>query len=318
MWAADPSQTADEEGIQLSQKGDWKGAISKFDEATKLNPSNDEAFYHRGYAKDKTGDMNGSIADYSQAVAINPGYCNAYISRGLVRYHLNDLDGALADYNQALAIKPTSQDAHLNRGKLKLDRKDLDGAIDDFTQAMSGLGKPAMACKLRGYAEYEKSFGPDLENNSNYKTKALKDLQRSIEYGINADYPELFIWLIQAAKPGQAAGATRELSDYLSIRPGKPDDWPLPVAHFLCGDLSDEDLLKSADSGDKRMLSNNLCEVYFYTGMKRIYDGDSQGAIPLFQKCLDTKQAKCIEYQIAEIQLKKLTQLPVSVLPPTQ
>ena len=64
-----------ERGENKLDDGDYKGAISDFTKAIKINPYKDPyAFLNRGYAKLnlKVKDYEGAISDFTEAIKINP------------------------------------------------------------------------------------------------------------------------------------------------------------------------------------------------------------------------------------------------------
>jgi tetratricopeptide (TPR) repeat protein len=314
MLQAQSAADAYDRGMLAVQKGDWNGAISQFDQAIQLNPHYDDAYYQRGYARQKKGDTDGAIADYNQALAVNANLDKAYTGRGFAKYLKGDLDGALTDYDQAIALNPHAVDAQigktnvfLSRGTVKLYKGDLDGAIADYNQAILRDGGNAMGYKMRGYAEYEKTYDPNAESDES--KKALQDFQKAVDLNAkDQDYPRFFIWLIQVQDPGQADAATRDLADYVHLRPGNPTDWAPQVGLFLIGDNSESDLLKAMDSSDKGTALMRRCEGCFYIGMKRAYSGDQAGALSFFQQSVDTRQYERIEYEVAKARLNPVGQ----------
>ena len=58
---------------------------------------------NRGMARIKLGDNRGAIADYNEAVRINPNYDKAYYNRGNAHSDLGDWQGAIGDYDRASA-----------------------------------------------------------------------------------------------------------------------------------------------------------------------------------------------------------------------
>jgi HEAT repeat protein len=138
-------------------------------------------------------------------------------------------------------------------------------------------------------------------------TKALADFRQACKWGSDyPDYPHYRVWLIRA-RSGEAAAATRELAAYLaSRRTGQPGDWPSTVGRFLAGQLSEGDLLKAADNPNERTRREQLCEAWFYAGMKRLIAGETTAAAGDFQKCLGTGVTNFQEYASAGAELKSL------------
>ena len=119
------------------KKNDLQGAITDYNEAIRLNPSNAGFYYIRGVAKSASGDKQGAITDYNEAIRLNPsGASGAYYGRGIVKYDLGDNQGAIADYNEAIRLNPNDADAYYNRGNAKYALGDNQGAIADYNETI--------------------------------------------------------------------------------------------------------------------------------------------------------------------------------------
>lgn len=118
------------------------------------------------------------------------------------------------------------------------------------------------------------------------------------------EYPRFYVWLI-LARTGQTDAANKELVDYLQQR-GNTADWFSTAASYLLGRISDADLLAAAKSSDKKSENGQLCEAWFYTGMKKLIGGDKSGAQDCFNKSLATDQKEYTEYHFARAELKAL------------
>ncbi|MFN9534925.1 MAG: tetratricopeptide repeat protein, partial [Pseudanabaena sp.] len=72
-----------------------------------------------GYLKFTNGDYKGSISDYSEAVRLNPRDAQAYYLRAGVNFLLGDSYGAISDYTEAILIEPKISAFHKARGDVK-------------------------------------------------------------------------------------------------------------------------------------------------------------------------------------------------------
>jgi lipoprotein NlpI len=122
------------------------------------------------------------------------------------------------------------------------------------------------------------------------------------------DYPRLFVWMIPARLNG-ADTANKDLTAYLDRRSNAaPSDWFSNVAGHLLGKVTQADLFAAAKSPDTKKERGQLCEAWFYSGMKKLLDGDKTAAADHFRKCLATEQKIFVEYQFAQTELKSLAQ----------
>jgi len=95
-----------------------------------------DAYYHRGSAYYALRQSQSAMSDYNQAIAIapsNPFYLN---DRGILFRDLGDNDNAMQDFNKAIAIRPGYALAYANRGYIHRSRQKLDEAIADTSTAI--------------------------------------------------------------------------------------------------------------------------------------------------------------------------------------
>ncbi len=59
-------------------------AIKNYNNAVKVNPSFEDAYFNRAFAKDELGDKKGAINDFSEVIRINPNNADAFNLRGLL------------------------------------------------------------------------------------------------------------------------------------------------------------------------------------------------------------------------------------------
>jgi len=50
--------------------GDKQGAIADYNEAIRLNPQDDDAYYNRGLAKSDLGNKQGALVDFRKALEL--------------------------------------------------------------------------------------------------------------------------------------------------------------------------------------------------------------------------------------------------------
>jgi tetratricopeptide (TPR) repeat protein len=160
-----PTLTADDYFLsakQKSEKNDFRGALTDYDQAISLNPKYSAAYNNRGNLKDDLNDPQGALADYDQAISLNPQDAYAYNNRGVLKKNkLNNPQGALTDYNQAISLNPKYANAYYNRGILKDEKlNDPQGALADYDQAISLNPKYADAYNNRGNLKYQKLNAP--------------------------------------------------------------------------------------------------------------------------------------------------------------
>jgi lipoprotein NlpI len=136
---------------------------------------------------------------------------------------------------------------------------------------------------------------------------ALADFRRECELSERGqDYPRLYIWQTRSHL-GKMDAANKEFADYLEKRPNATrSDWVSRVAGHLLGKVSETDLFAAAKSPDAKKERGQLCEAWFYSGIKKLLSGDRMSTADRFKKCLATEKKTFTEYEFAQAELKAL------------
>ena len=94
-------------GDAYSDLGQYALAVEDYDQAIKLDPS-DEAFYRdRGTAYALMGEYARAVQDYDEAINLHPDNADAYYCRGLTKKKMGDDAGGDADIAKAKELDPT-------------------------------------------------------------------------------------------------------------------------------------------------------------------------------------------------------------------
>ena len=132
--------------------GDWDGAIADCDEAIKLDPTNDEAYSVRGFAKTKLGRHTESLADLDEAIFLNSGVALNFSNRGYLKNELGNHKEALIDLTEAIRLDASNSVTFSNRGFANSRLGKLKEAVKDCNEAIRLDSKNAFAYINRGYA----------------------------------------------------------------------------------------------------------------------------------------------------------------------
>ncbi|MCX6909559.1 MAG: tetratricopeptide repeat protein [Verrucomicrobia bacterium] len=288
-----------ERGITKHRDNDLNGAIADYTHAIELNPDHPLAYCGRGSAYGLKDEDDKAIVDYTRAIELDPKYARAFSDRGIVFRYKGDYDKAIVDLSQAIQLDPKDADAYYERGIAKHWKADLDGAIADYSHAIELNPKDANAYTKRGSAYFmQRSWAA-----------ALVDKRRCCELNpLKQDYSQVMIWIIRA-RLNEKAEANKELAAYLEKRGMLgPDNWPVKIADFLLGRISESDLIAAANSSDAKKERSQHCQLWFYAGMKTLLTGDKTGAADCFRKVLATDAKNAIQYHLAKAELKALGQ----------
>ena len=275
------------------------GAIADYNRAIEIDPKNSYTYVNRGIAKKAKGHLDGAIADYNRAIEIDPRDIRAYSNRGNAKKAKGDLDGAIADCNRVIEINPKDFLSYCYRANAKQAKGDLNGAMADLNLAIKINSKFVAAYFGLASCEY-------LGSNMN---GALSDFRHASDLstqGVFQDYFQLYIWITRT-RLGEGKAADKELAAHLEkVGNTTTNEWIRKVAGHLLGKVTEADLIAAAASPDARKKSGQICEAWYYIGMKKLFSGDKKTATEDFYKCLDTKRDEFTEFQFAEAELNAL------------
>ena len=133
-------------GVAWKEKGENDIAISDYNEAIRLDPTNDTAYNNRGIAWSDKKDHDKAIADYNEAIRIDPKDASAYHNRGNAWSNKKEYDKAIADYNEAIRIDPKY--AYPYNGRAWLWATSPDPKFRDGKKAVESANR---ACELNGW-----------------------------------------------------------------------------------------------------------------------------------------------------------------------
>jgi tetratricopeptide (TPR) repeat protein len=165
-----------------------------------------EAYYLRGWVRQKTKDLQGAIADCSRALDLNPSLPASYVTRAWAKAGLNDDAGAEVDAAAAIASDATCAPAYYARGWVRETRGDLTGAVEDYGSLVALYPTNAAAYKIRGWA-FERKGDPD---------HALEDYKKSLSlgHGESRDYANCARMRLRL---GELDGAVRDYTEAIRL-----------------------------------------------------------------------------------------------------
>ena len=167
-------------GLRLSQTGDFKGAIrlyTKAIESRQMKPAHlAEAYYSRALSYDRLRRTKLALDDYLAAVSFDPGMVAAWSSICFDRIQLNQLDVALAACDKALSLDPKHAPTFSIRAEYWEKKGKLNKAEKDYSRAIEFDPKNWFALMNRG------NFYADLGRDAS----ARRDIERA--YRIAPDW----------------------------------------------------------------------------------------------------------------------------------
>jgi tetratricopeptide (TPR) repeat protein len=276
-------------GLLQWNSGDLDGALQDFNAAIDLAPNLKEALTCRAGIYARRSAYRDAVQDLNRAIEVDPSYEQAFLARGECELYLNKLDAARNDYDKAIELDPVAGAGFQGLAFVALYNQDPQTALDYFNRAIRLNAYPP-AYVSRAVAEI--ALGDYHE--------AIIDLSEAEHANPkDEDGPETLLWVARALS-NDVEGANAELQAYLDERKST-DPWGLKRARFLLGEI-DEDLFLHKVA----RAPSELCEAYFYSGLKRLLAGDKPGAMDLFDTCTRFEIRGFIEDQLARIKLKEL------------
>ena len=89
-------------GVKYAEKGQYDDAILNYDQAIRLDPKLDKAYYDRGLSFFNKGQINKAIEDYTKAIELNRKYHKAYANTCNVTKKTSSKDPAFVLLNSAI------------------------------------------------------------------------------------------------------------------------------------------------------------------------------------------------------------------------
>lgn len=134
LWTATVAQTLGT--IQYQIKQDPEAAVSMFQLAYQLDPSNLEALSMLGDIYTEQGNFESAIQAYRHILSVEPDNADCHNYLGYLLWQLDKNDEAIAAYQKAIALNQDNPIAYNNLGVIYLDEKcQPQQALDLFEQA---------------------------------------------------------------------------------------------------------------------------------------------------------------------------------------
>lgn len=146
-----------EEGIAYHDKGDYEGAINKYNNALELDQDNLFALLEKAFTLNSLKKFDESIVVCKRAIKKHPkdnDLKNVYVTYGNALDELNKTDEAFDIYDEGLKVFPDYYQLHFNKGVTYASIRKYDDAILSFQQAI--LINPRHAGSNNAIARLEK------------------------------------------------------------------------------------------------------------------------------------------------------------------
>lgn len=128
----DRDETLSNIGYSYEQIGDYKKAITYFEEAISLEPDNDETLYELAFCYEKIGENEKSIALYDKYLDLETYSDSAWFNLGILYTKIENFEKSVWAYEMALAINEDFPNAWFNLGHSHMMMNNYNQAIDAF------------------------------------------------------------------------------------------------------------------------------------------------------------------------------------------
>ena len=126
LWACVSCASLDDlllRGKEALIKGDFNEALTAYDAAVKLNPSNYMIYYRRGTAYLAAGKSKSALADFNKVIQLQPDFMGAYMQRASYYLKAGKPSSAIENYDAILAKEASNEEA--KKGKEAAEKLDV-------------------------------------------------------------------------------------------------------------------------------------------------------------------------------------------------
>ena len=114
----------------------WNSALVDYTKAIELKSEDDLLFFNRGTVFEKLGQMESALIDYNEAIKLNSKTAEYFFRRAVLQFNSRNLPLAVTDLSTAIKLDPNEPNYYYIRGLMYSRETKYEPAIDDFTAAL--------------------------------------------------------------------------------------------------------------------------------------------------------------------------------------
>ena len=262
--------------LEAFEAKDLERAKKEVETSLGLRPDDPRTLSLSGDVRWARGDRDGAATDYLNAARINPTYPYPRTKLAWLRQTGGDLEAAISYFTDVIRLDGSDADAHAGRGWVRLQSAKPAEALVDLDRALELDPRSELARWTRPFALYDLQRWPE----------ALLGLR---DGSADDSLPHLYVWAIRA-RTGESQAAAEELKSRFADAP--EGDSRARIAAFLSGAIAQPDLLAQAEEDSQSRPDGQaieLCEAWYFVGLKNLLDGSREHALRAFRKCLETE-----------------------------
>jgi tetratricopeptide (TPR) repeat protein len=115
---------------------DFKNAEEDLNKYMETDKNNALAYNYLAAIKFMQKNFKEALDNYDHVAKLDPSFPDVYTNRGMMRHNLGDLKGAIEDYNLAIRQTPSNSAAYNNKGAAEMTLKDYPAALNDLNTAI--------------------------------------------------------------------------------------------------------------------------------------------------------------------------------------
>jgi len=280
-------------GDALFRGGEMQPAEEAYTAAVGRFPDNPLVFNNRGMFYQSQQRHEEAIADFTKAIELNPNQLQTHLNRGFARLNSGDYPGAQADFTQAIQLQPDHAPAYSLRGTSKLLQSNIRDAMQDYLRVIELRPSHAPARADIAFAYF---FAQHYDTAAQAFEQALL-LDPESRYLIPWRYAALTL-----AERGESADqAYRSITE----KPAEERDWFDLLTLYFMGQIEERDLMTSIEAEDASLRDAQLCEAYYFIGLRRQTDGQGDAAL-YFRRAVESRATQLSAYRAARIELDRI------------
>jgi tetratricopeptide (TPR) repeat protein len=122
--------------ILFGQKGDYEGALKRWEWAEGLDPEDPAPLYHQGWALDELKRYDEAEAKFKKALQLAPDFAGVYNSWGIMLFNKNQLPEAIGMFKKSISLNSNYAKGYNNWGYILMEMGGSAEAIEKFQQAI--------------------------------------------------------------------------------------------------------------------------------------------------------------------------------------
>jgi len=123
-------------GNNLFEQGDYKQAISEYNDHLENNPSDINAIYNRGRAYEEIGKIELAVTDFELVIKKEPDHLKAYLSLAKLYYDQKNFNKSLINSGKAIKIADNSAVGYFIKARAEHQLGFSDQALESYNEAI--------------------------------------------------------------------------------------------------------------------------------------------------------------------------------------